>query len=132
MSRKVIFYSTQDNAKKEHMSDATTFGALMGELGHTLSGSMRYYVKETRNSLENTEALLPTGDFTLVASPRNNKAAVKYESVSDIPTSTLREALTRLSNIVNTILGERGENLYEESPEEPEEETPVVDDGWIQ
>ncbi len=130
MSRKVIFYSTQTNAKTEVNSSATTFGALMEELGQSVSSSMRYYIKENRNSLENLEATLPNEDFTLVASPRNNKAAVVYQETADIPSSQLKEAWTRLTNIINTILKERGESVLDENLEEQEEDL-TVKDGWF-
>lgn len=132
MSRKVIFWSTQNNKKIELETSAETFGTLCSELGVTPESNTRYYIAQTRNSLENLDATLPEGEFTLVASPRNNKAAVDYNQVDDIPTSQLREAFTRLTNIINAILKERGENLLEDCEECQEPQSPPSDPGgWL-
>lgn len=76
--RKVTILFTQTSTREVVSTSATTWGELQRELPGSLSVSnKRVVVRETKNTLESSEALLPAGDFVLFAYPKESKAGAK-------------------------------------------------------
>lgn len=110
---KVIFFSTQTQARQDLFnSQATNFREIMAELGQEISPNMRYYIKETKVTLEHPDAEIPDTDFTLVASPRDNKANQEEYTITQ-----LKELKTKFNNLMNFLM----DCECEETPEEKEE-----------
>lgn len=100
---KVTFFSTQTQARQDlAQSVATNFQEIMNELGQEISSKMRYYIKETKVTLEHPDASIPNHDFTLVASPRDNKA--NQEEGQPLVTR-LRELRTKFNNLMDFLIG---------------------------
>lgn len=114
---KVIFFSTQTQARQDlNDSESTNFQEVMTELGQEISPKMRYYIKETKVTLEHPDAEIPDHDFTLVASPRDNKANQEEYTMSQ-----LKEIKTKFNNLMNFLMDcDCGDEQPE--PEEEEEE----------
>ena len=83
-TRKIIVVSTTRTTPKVLYSEATTWGQLQDALTADFGsvGAMRAVVKETKNDLGSTEAVLPEGDFTLFLTPKQIKAGVGVDIVS--------------------------------------------------
>jgi hypothetical protein len=112
---KVIFFSTQTQVRQDLAeSQATTFQGLMDELGQPISSKMRYYIKENKVTLEHPDASIPNHDFTLVASPRDNKANASEQLLS----TRLKELKTKFNNLIDFLIG------GDPGDEQPEEECP--------
>ena len=75
-SRQVIIFYTQSNNRKTLNSSARTWGELSNEIGDNFSKS-KVVLQESRLTLENTEAALPTEPFTLFVFPRQSKAGLE-------------------------------------------------------
>jgi len=116
---KVIFFSTQTQARQDlTQSEATNFQEVMDELGQEISSKMRYYIKETKVTLEHPDASIPNHDFTLVASPRDNKA--NQEEGQPLVTR-LKELRTKFNNLMDFLIG------TDPGDEQPEEDCPNCD-----
>lgn len=110
--RNIRVISSQTNSAKTIQSSATNWGDLKNELANHFSGvsDMKAIVRDTRVTLESSDAVLPTGDFTIILSMK------KIASGSDSDTNTtryrdaiLREMRTKLNNIFDDLLGEEEE-----------------------
>lgn len=105
-----VLSSTKSGVKLIH-SEATTWGQLkdsLREFGDL--DKMAAVVKETRNSLQVDEALLPEGDFTLYLSPKQIKAGVSDEKAIAIIES-LKE---KLNDACDAVIGEIEDGDYED------------------
>ncbi len=71
--RKVTVLFTQTSTRETINTGAQTWGELQREIGGNVSGK-RIVVRETRNTLESSEALLPPGDMVLFVYPKESKA----------------------------------------------------------
>lgn len=74
--RKIIVVSTTRTTPKVLNSEAETWGELQDALASDFGNvsSLRAVVKETKNDLTSSEAVLPEGDFTLFLAPKQIKA----------------------------------------------------------
>lgn len=109
--RTIRVISTQSDRAQSVESAASTWGELQSALSGIISNvnDMKAIVRETRVSLESSEAQLPEGNFTVILSMK--KIASGNETrYSD---SQLKELRTKLNNLFNDLL------------EEDEDETPV-------
>jgi hypothetical protein len=70
--KNVTVFNTQSNTPSSFTTEATTYG----EIKHLIPGadSMKVVVRETKVTLENDDALLPEGDFTLFLFPEKVKS----------------------------------------------------------
>ncbi len=74
MSRKITIYSTKTKATQEITTPVTTWGELKPLVNSEMGvGNAKCMVRETRNTLENNEAVLPTGDFIVFVYPEKVK-----------------------------------------------------------
>jgi len=109
--RTIRVISTQSDRAQSVESAASTWGELQSALSGIISNvnDMKAIVRETRVSLESSEAQLPEGNFTVILSMK--KIASGNETrYSD---SQLKELRTKLNNLFNDLL------------DEDEDETPV-------
>ena len=83
MARKVIYFVSQNNEKREVMSSATTWGALKSELGLSDSG-MKFVLRETKATLESSEAVLPESDIVILGFPTKNKSGMSCITKEDL------------------------------------------------
>lgn len=74
--RKVTVLFTQTSTREVVETDAQTWGELQRQLSGKVSDK-RIVVRENKNTLESTEALLPERDFVLFAYPKESKAGAK-------------------------------------------------------
>lgn len=73
--RKIVVISTTKSQPKEFYSEATTYGQIQDSLRDFGDlTKMRAVVKESKATLELSEAALPDGDFTLYLTPKQIKA----------------------------------------------------------
>lgn len=76
MSRKVIVVNPSTNQPVEIQTSSTTWGQLQQDLqtNNISTANMKGLVRETKVSLEATDAVLPEGEFTLFLFTAKNKA----------------------------------------------------------
>jgi hypothetical protein len=77
--RNVRIFSTITNNTIVIESAAQTLGELTAEnsiIAEYLQGNVKAMVRETKNTLDNPEASLPEGEFTLFITPMNMKAGI--------------------------------------------------------
>lgn len=74
--RKVTVLFTQTSTREVVETDARTWGELQRQMQGKVSDK-RIVVRETKNTLESSEALLPEKDFVLFAYPKESKAGAK-------------------------------------------------------
>lgn len=76
MTRKVTVVNPSTNQPVEIQTSATTWGQLQSDLqtNNISTANMKGLVRETKNSLEATDAALPEGEFTLFLFAAKNKA----------------------------------------------------------
>jgi len=55
-------------------SSARTFGELKDDIAELSNGNLKFVLKDSRMTLEDDQALLPDGDFTIVAFATQIKA----------------------------------------------------------
>jgi hypothetical protein len=74
--RTIKVFSTETSVLKEINSSATTWGELQAELKAQGidPNNMKGMVKESKTTLENTGAVLPTDNFTLFLTPTKVKS----------------------------------------------------------
>lgn len=85
MIREVKIISSTRQGVKTLQSEATTFGQLKDSLSEYGDLSqMTVVVKETRNSLQHDEAVLPEGNFTIYLSPKQIKAGASFLTPKEI------------------------------------------------
>jgi len=82
--RKITVVSTSTDDVFEIESSAETWGELSRHDKLGGAKGMRAMIKENRNTLENEQAILPQGDFTLYLSPSKVKSGFSSEDISDI------------------------------------------------
>ena len=102
--RTIRVISTQSDRAQSVESAASTWGELQSALSGIISNvnDMKAIVRETRVSLESSEAQLPEGNFTVILSMK--KIASGNETrYSD---SQLKELRTKLNNLFNDLLDE--------------------------
>lgn len=102
--RTIRVISTQSDRAQSIESSASTWGELQSALSGIISNvnDMKAIVRETRVSLESSEAQLPEGNFTVILSMK--KIASGNETrYSD---SQLKELRTKLNNLFNDLLDE--------------------------
>ncbi len=76
MSRKVTVVNPTTNQPVEIQTSATTWGQLQNDLAtnNIPTSNMKGIVRETKVSLEATDAVLPEGEFSLFLFTAKNKA----------------------------------------------------------
>lgn len=78
--KKVLIYSTAIGTNKTIETEATTFGELLKDLSKNdvafIEDSMKAIVGQTRVTLESSNAVLPTEDFTLFLMPVKTKSGL--------------------------------------------------------
>lgn len=74
--RTVTILFTQTSTRETVTTSAQTWGELQRELSGNIANK-RIVVRETKNTLESTEAQLPAGNFVLFAYPKESKAGAK-------------------------------------------------------
>jgi len=102
--RTIRVISTQSDRAQSVESAASTWGELQSALSGIINNvnDMKAIVRETRVSLESSEAQLPEGNFTVILSMK--KIASGNETrYSD---SQLKELRTKLNNLFNDLLDE--------------------------
>ena len=105
MSRKITIYSTKTKATQEITTPVTTWGELKPLVNSEMGvGSAKCMVRETRNTLENNEAVLPTGDFIVFVYPEKVKSGnnkIEGDAYASFSDTKLREACNRKSLVSN-------------------------------
>jgi len=128
--RNIRVISSQTNTAKTVTSSASNWGDLKNELSAHFNGigDMKAIVRETRVTLESSDAALPTGDFTIILSMK------KIASGTDSDTNTtryrdaiLREMRTKLNNIFDDLLGEEEEELQQQGNLTEDDENALQD-----
>ena len=109
MSRKIIVVSTTKTTPSVIYSTSRTWGQLQNEISGTFGNvsSMRAVVKETKNDLSSSEAVLPEGDFTLFLTPKQIKAGFGVDVVS-----VLRALQTKWNDAIEEIIEEVEEGAH--------------------
>ena len=109
--RTIRVISTQSDRAQSVESSASTWGELQSALSGIISNvnDMKAIVRETRVSLESSEAQLPEGNFTVILSMKK----IASGNETRYTDSQLKELRTKLNNLFNDLL------------EEDEDETPV-------
>ncbi len=82
MSRTITIYSQATNQTKEITTSATTWGQIKAEVSKAINApleTVKAIVRETRNTLDNDDAKLPEGAFTIFLLP------VKVKSGGRLP-----------------------------------------------
>lgn len=83
MSRTVKVKDTDRSGLLTFEVNATTFGELKTELSSSISfDNKRAIVRETRVTLDSSQAVLPEGSFTLYLMPEKSKAGADWSSFS--------------------------------------------------
>jgi hypothetical protein len=72
--RKITLFNANSQVRKEIMSSATTWGQLKSENSDFISGNVKGIVRETKVTLDNEEATLPTTEFTLFIATKEIKS----------------------------------------------------------
>jgi hypothetical protein len=100
--KNVTVFNTQSNTPSSFTTEATTYG----EIKHLIPGadSMKVVVRETKVTLENDEAVLPEGDFTLFLFPEKVKSGAIDSSDYDADDEGLLEALMNVDENVDYVL----------------------------
>ena len=105
MSRKITIYSTKTKATQEITTPVTTWGELKPLVNSEMGvGSAKCMVRETRNTLENNEAVLPTGDFIVFVYPEKVKSGnekIEEDAYASFSDAKLRQACNRKSLVSN-------------------------------
>jgi hypothetical protein len=109
--RTIRVISTQSDRAQSVESAASTWGELQSALSGIISNvnDMKAIVRETRVSLESSEAQLPEGNFTVILSMKK----IASGNETRYTDSQLKELRTKLNNLFNDLL------------EEDEDETPA-------
>jgi hypothetical protein len=109
--RTIRVISTQSDRAQSLESSASTWGELQSALSGIISNvnDMKAIVRETRVSLESSEAQLPEGNFTVILSMKK----IASGNETRYTDSQLKELRTKLNNLFNDLL------------EEDEDETPA-------
>lgn len=83
--RKVTIVSTNTDEVFDIESSAETWGELKreGRLANIVDG-MKAIVRETKNTLENDQAIIPQSEFVLYLSPSKVKSGWTPDDISDI------------------------------------------------
>ena len=112
---KITIFSTKGSQKKEHETNATTWGELKREISLLYDMSnLQATENVNRTDLVSDTAVLPKGDFTLFLRPVKTKSgAYSYEEVREIIQSnpTLKEDIKRIygrnyTNLSTEVLNE--------------------------
>lgn len=105
MSRKITIYSTKTKATQEITTPVTTWGELKPLVNSEMGvASAKCMVRETRNTLENNEAVLPTGDFIVFVYPEKVKSGnqkIEGDAYASLSDAKLRQACNRKSLVSN-------------------------------
>ena len=105
MSRKITIYSTKTKATQEITTPVTTWGELKPLVNSEMGVSnAKCMVRETRNTLENNEAVLPTGDFIVFVYPEKVKSGnekIEGDAYASFSDAKLRQACNRKSLVSN-------------------------------
>lgn len=105
MSRKITIYSTKTKATQEITTPVTTWGELKPLVNSEMGvGNAKCMVRETRNTLENNEAVLPTGDFIVFVYPEKVKSGnekIEGDAYASLSDAKLRQACNRKSLVSN-------------------------------
>lgn len=120
--RKIRIISTQSDGVKTIESSASTWGELKSELSSSLSNvqDMKAIVRDTRNTLESDEAVLPEGDFTIILTMKKI-ASGSEDKVTRYSKSQILEIRTKILNLIDDLL-DYEENLKKDKLEELTEE----------
>jgi hypothetical protein len=124
--RKVTYFLTTNNEKKEIMSAASTWGDLKSQLG--ISADLKFVLKETRVTLESSEAILPNTEITIFGFAKKNKSgAVDSQEIAEMLSALRSEVNERIDAIMIELTG----NSEIESNERPLswEEQSLLDDA---
>jgi hypothetical protein len=102
--RTIRVISTQSDRAQSVESAASTWGELQSALSGIISNvnDMKAIVRETRVSLESSEAQLPEGNFTVILSMKK----IASGNETRYTDSQLKELRTKLNNLFNDLLEE--------------------------
>lgn len=126
--RVVTVFDTQTSGKRPHNSNATNWGQLRRELG--VDSNMKAVLREGRQTLENNEAVLPTGDFTIFLFPNKVKSGLDKERLK----ADIRELKNDITDAFNDLIadidsGEYGEGSSSSDDDELAEEAARIASG---
>lgn len=108
--RNIRVISSQTNSAKTIQSSAANWGDLKNELANHFSGvsDMKAIVRDTRVTLEAADAVLPTGDFTIILSMKKIASGNEFNTTR-YKDAVLRDMQTKLNNIFEDLLNENVE-----------------------
>jgi hypothetical protein len=115
--RNIRVISSQTNSAKTIQSSATNWGDLKNELANHFSGvsDMKAIVRDTRVTLEAADAVLPTGDFTIILSMKKIASGTENPfNTTRYKDAVLRDMQTKLNNIFEDLLNENCEEKLSE------------------
>lgn len=93
--RQIRIMSTQTGTVKTISSDAVTWGELKqnSDIRNSMGTSTQAIVRETKNTLEHDDAVLPEGDFTIFFVPTKTKSGgITPEEVTEIIEDKVEDA----------------------------------------
>lgn len=99
-TRKVTLKLTTQKDVIEHESSARTFGELKAEMKNVKWDGMRVVVRETKNTLQNPAALLPSTDFILFLVPEKVKSGLgknNLKKLKNVETASYNELRSHAS-----------------------------------
>lgn len=104
--RNIRVISSQADNVKTISSSATTWGKLKQELGSHFSGvsDMKAIVRDTRITLESDEAILPTGDFTIILSMKKIASGIDIYEETGFTKEELEDLKMNLISFIDTVL----------------------------
>lgn len=109
--RKITVYSNASNSKKEVITTVSTWGELVPLLGNIYNKNMKAVVMQSRNTLDATDAILPSGDFTLMLIPTSVKSGVQVPDLGAL-VAALR---TKINDAFDEIEEEINDGDYQKS-----------------
>jgi hypothetical protein len=94
-TRKITVFNTQSNTPSEFMSDAVTYGEIKNQISSV--NGMKVVIRETKVTLEDDGAILPSGDFTIFLFPEKVKSGISADEYS-VEDSELAQMLADIAN----------------------------------
>lgn len=133
--RNIRVISSQTNSAKTIQSSATSWGDLKSELSNHFSGvsDMKAIVRDTRVTLEASDAVLPTSDFTIILSMKKIASGIEESdnNTTRYRDAVLRELRTKLNNIFDDLLGSEDEDSSNLTDDDEDALQELADEGLI-
>lgn len=108
--RKITVYQTANQSKREYTTAATTWSQIRAEMGDFYRTGLKAIVMQTRATLEHDDAVLPTGDFTIMLTPMAVKSGAELDMASVL--GSLRQKFNdAMDEVIEEI--EDGEHIRE-------------------